>query len=93
MPEPSYTLHDATLVRFELAWETGEVIFHFRTWNNPILSLKVVQVTAITATRTFEWGPSEGVNSVTVSAESVVLEMQSGDVITVTGRLNTEAEA
>lgn len=50
-------------------------------------------MTALTATRTFEWGPSESVNTVTVSDEAVVVEMQSGDTITVTGRLKPKVEA
>ena len=87
------TLHDATLVRLELAWESGEVTFHLRTGNNPNFRLRVVEVTALTATRHFEWGPSASVNTVTVSNDAVVMEMQSGDAITVTGRYNAETEA
>ena len=95
MSEPfePYSLHDATLVRLELAWEAGEVTFHLRTFNNPGLRLTVEEVTALAATRNFEWGPSESVNTVTVSDEAVVVEMQSGDTITVTGRLKAKAEA
>ncbi|SFQ78914.1 hypothetical protein [Hymenobacter arizonensis] len=86
-------LHDATLVRLDLAWESGEVTFHLRTGNNPSFRLRVVDVTALTATRHFEWGPSASVNTVTLSGEAVVVEMQSGDVISVTGRYSAETEA
>ena len=95
MPEQFNTssLHDATLVRLELAWEIGEATFHLRTGDNLGFRLRVVDVTALTATRHFEWGPSASVNTVTVSADAVVVEMQSGDAITVTGRFNAGIEA
>jgi hypothetical protein len=94
MPQPFDTssLHDATLMYFNMAWESGEVTFHLRTANNPRVELRVVDVTALTATRRFEWGPSASVNTVTISTDRVVLEMQSGDVMTVTGRGNAEPE-
>jgi hypothetical protein len=94
MPQPfdTATLHDATLMYFDLAWESGEVTFHLRTANHPRVELRVVDVTALTATRQFEWGPSASVNTVTISTDMVVLEMQSGDVLTVTGRCNAGAE-
>lgn len=90
MPEPFdlSSLHDATLLSLELAWEVGEVTFHLRTSSNPGFQLRVVEVTAVTATRNFEWGPSASVNTVTVAHDAVVVEMQSGDTITVTGRCN-----
>lgn len=93
MPEPfdPSSLHDATLIRLELAWEAGEVTFYLRTGNNSNFQLRVVEVTALTATRNFEWGPSASVNTVTVAHDAVVVEMQSGDTITVTGRCNAGA--
>ncbi|MBT2559243.1 hypothetical protein J7E24_15750 [Hymenobacter sp. ISL-91] len=92
MPVPfdSSFLHDATLVSLELAWGDGEVIFYLRTGNNPDFRLTVREVTAVTATRNFEWGPSGSVNTVTVSEQAVIVEMQSGDTITITGRFKAQ---
>lgn len=84
--DPS-SLHDATLVRLELAWGAGVATLHLRTGNNPNFQLTVGEVTAVTATRTFEWGPTASVNTVAVTEEAVVVEMQSGDTIIITGRL------
>lgn len=93
-PEPLDTssLHDATLVDLDLVWERGEVTFHLRTGTNPSFELRVVDVTALTATRHFEWGPSAAINTVTISTAAVMIEMQSGDVITVTGRCSAGTE-
>ncbi|WP_152560050.1 hypothetical protein [Hymenobacter sp. IS2118] len=82
-------LHDATLVNVDFIWVTGIVDIHLRTASNPVFLLRIINATALHATRDFEWGPSAQVNAVTVSEESFAIEMQSGDVIRITGNINT----
>ena len=82
-------LHDATLVHVDFTWETGVVDIRLRTALNPAFLLRIINATALHATRYFEWGPSAQVNTVTVSEESFDIEMQSGDTIRITGNINT----
>ena len=82
-------LHDATLVHVDFIWETGVVDIHLRTNSNPAFLLRIINATAFHATRDFKWGPSAQVNTVTVSEESFAIEMQSGDNIKITGKINT----
>ena len=85
---PSFDdLHDATLVTVNFTWKTGEIDIHLRTASNPDFHLNILNATAFHATRNFEWGLSEQINSVTVSEKSVVIELQSGDTIKVIGHV------
>ena len=81
-------LHDATLVHVNFIWETGVVDLRLRTCSNPDFLLRIVKVTAFDSTRDFGWGPSVQVNTVTVSEESVIIEMQSGDLIRIVGHID-----
>ncbi|GGF00796.1 hypothetical protein GCM10011383_09520 [Hymenobacter cavernae] len=80
-------LHDATLVHVNFTWETGVVDFHLRTYLNPSFLLRITKVTSFHATRDFEWGPSSQVNTVITSEKTVVIEMQSGDIIRIIGHV------
>ena len=93
-------LHDATLRRLELDWVAGELRCRMTTGlvpGHPVVTLIAVGVTRLSCPRTFPWGPSESVNTVTVEAQGggclLQIEMQSGDLIEATAesvRLESE---
>ena len=85
------SLHDATLVSTEFIWQTGSVNILLRTSTNPDFKLRVTEVKAFQVTRNFDWGPSEQLNDIKISEELVSIEMQSGDIIQIQGRISIPA--
>jgi hypothetical protein len=93
-------MHDWSLTTIELDWITGSVTIHFRDGNGP-RRLLASKVTELTIPRLAPWGKSEAVNRVDgpnsddAGSLSLRIEMQSGDVISLSAgaiELETRSE-
>jgi hypothetical protein len=81
-------LHDATLNRIELSWESGEAKLHIQTYvegKNANIEIVLRGLTSIQVPRYNPWGPSASINKAweenSGEALKLIIEMQSGDVI------------
>jgi len=81
-------LHDATLTSFEFTWKSGTLRFSFETCatESIVAVLELHGVTELKCPRTFPWGPSTSVNTVSLEAlaegrQLLKVEMQSGDLL------------
>ena len=81
-------LHDSTLVKVEIIWAESLCRLHLIIWSEsqselvPIL-VESFGVHSVSVPRAEPWGPSSSVNSATYSAGVLNVEMQSGDLISV----------
>ena len=81
-------LHDSTLIRVEFIWSEALCHLHLIVWSEgrresvPIL-IELIGVKSVSVPRAEPWGPSSSVNSVTYAAGVLNVEMQSGDLISV----------
>jgi hypothetical protein len=79
-------MHDWTLLRLTVDWETGEAVLDL-VWAGSPAQLRAHEVREIRVPRAFPWGPSVSVNKVygptqgPDGASSFKIEMQSGDII------------
>jgi hypothetical protein len=83
------SLHDAVLLSVEVQWGEGKTIVALRS-SAGALRLVVTGTRQVQVARAFPWGPSECINSVTleqIRGDCVLLtiEMQSGDMLSVSG--------
>ena len=90
---PSVTwdsLHDSTLTKLEVIWETGEGTLYIQTGLDALLSarIKMVGLRKLECPRSQPWGISESVNAVRGpritedgASQRLEIEMQSGDEI------------
>lgn len=80
-------LHDATLERVELVWDSGQALVHLRA-DTGALMIRALRTKRVECSRLEPWGSSVSVNEVRGPARSpdgsgqrLELEMQSGDLI------------
>ena len=85
------SLHDATLLKIELDWATGEVLISIRasienTAESKKYFIKCSNFSLINIPRIFEWGASNSINEVIIREnKELALELQSGDTIQLIG--------
>lgn len=82
-------MHDWTLIKIVYEWEHGgHCRIFFRDRSSTDRSVEAHQVSTLSIPRKEEWGPSVSVNSVSYKRskdhQEMNIEMQSGDVISVT---------
>lgn len=84
----SLPLHDATLISLEVLWEQSVARLHLNVWSVAegrsvprVLHFSGVKAVQIPMAR--PWGPSGSVNSASWVAGMYNIEMQSGDIISV----------
>ncbi|MDO8388934.1 MAG: hypothetical protein Q7V57_00470 [Actinomycetota bacterium] len=77
-------LHDATLLSVQADWAQGTAVVVLRVagQEEPV-RVRAVGVTDLRMLRERPWGPSVSVNSARVTGAVLVIEMQSGDTITI----------
>lgn len=89
-PMENLNMHEWVLVSVQVDWESGRAVFVFDTFEAGRVSLIAMGVTDVHVPRMGSWGSSVYVNQVRELTElahqlrTVEIEMQSGDVITVT---------
>ena len=82
-------MHDWILERVQIAWGEGKVVLELVDTGSAARTIEFTGVTHFEMPRTHPWGPSESINRVrgmvtTPSlGDSVEIEMQSGDIITI----------
>lgn len=81
-------LHDATLRRIDLDWERGLCELHLSVWSDEAGTsvarvLSFHKTTNIHIPRQDPWGPSVSINLASQSNTDFQIEMQSGDVISI----------
>jgi len=84
-------LHDATLSCLELLWEQGICRAYLRLWSKELgevvsAVLEFQGVTGIEAPRKYEWGPSSSILKAKRSNEVYSIQMQSGDLISISAQ-------
>lgn len=88
-PIPEAELHDATLDRVTFYWERGEVELLVRSRESSEIRIVAQGTARLSITRRLEWGPSCSINQLSVQRtdrdelQTVLIEMQSGDVLTI----------
>ena len=74
--------HDATLLGLDLSWDTGTAVVRLRVvGQHDVVRVVAEGVTDVHLPRLQPWGPSVSVNSLSITATDVAIEMQSGDTI------------
>lgn len=85
----SESLHDSTLIRFELDWDSGvlEVILQSDPDSERLEVIRGFQVQDFRCPRKFPWGKSISIASVRFSEQPTCthleIQMQSGDVVVI----------
>jgi hypothetical protein len=80
-------LHDATLKSVHFEWENARALLTFKiaVAAHAVTVVEAEGVTILKCPRLLPWGPSSSVNSTAletlVDGQSLIVEMQSGDVI------------
>ena len=81
-------LHDYSLIKVEVMWAEAVCHLHLVTWSNaegrhtPVV-VELTGVKFVSLPRNEPWGPSSSINSATFSARTLSVEMQSGDLISI----------
>ena len=84
-------MHDWTLLSISLEWENGATVLSFRRNGLQLVSVRAEGVSKLVIPRMNEWGPSVSVNELRgptkdpPGPQTLEIEMQSGDVIKITG--------
>ena len=81
-------LHDATLVSIEFIWQEAICKLIIEKWSkvqakSVSVSLEFSGVTNLVIPKQEDWGPSESINKTNYQNGVCVIEMQSGDQITI----------
>lgn len=84
------SLHDLALVDIRLRWRAAEAHLEFADHNGAVLRIGIAGLKLFELTRALPWGESPLVNEATLTRLEggeyrLVLEMQSGDSVTVVG--------
>lgn len=83
-------LHDATLLRVEVVWESGMVTLHVKTASTPGTRVIAFGARLLECPRRAPWGPSVSINEVRGPARTpdglrnrIEMELQSGDTLVI----------
>jgi hypothetical protein len=84
-------IHDATLVSIDFLWKESNCKIYIKSWsrkeNRPVNAvMEFFGVTEIHIPKHQEWGPSVSINEIELKNESYKIEMQSGDVISISSK-------
>jgi hypothetical protein len=78
-------LHDATLETVTVDWRAGTVVFALLTAEEGRVELVVEEFSDLRVPRELDWGPSVSVLRAVVEGGTLIVEMQSGDVLVARG--------
>lgn len=88
------SMHDASLLEVRLDWSTGEAVLRFRVGPRMERLLVVREVTELVVPRREEWGRSMSVLTTSFLDDDpkhgLAVEMQSGDVLIVRGKVERD---
>ena len=82
-------VHDATLDKLEVQWQEGLITISLILYQDSKRIL-IRNFNSLSASRNFEWGKSFQVNTLEISGDEVIIEMQSGDYVNVKGEVEMQ---